>query len=213
MKDDLVLKDLIVLVADQDIEFSVRGLLSRHRAIGSRKMAKGEYDVYRHLEHDPGCLQDSHNFLRPFINLYAHALIIFDREGCGKDDLSRGDLENLVEKQLAINGWGNRAAAIVLDPEFEVWVWSESPHVDALLGWKGRQPDLISWLVEQGFKESNEAKPNRPKEAVEEALRIARKAKSASLYKQLAERVSLKKCIDPAFDKFKAIMQTWFPEE
>lgn len=213
MKDDQAQKDLVILVADQDIEFSVRGLLSRHRTLGFRKLSYKDYDIFRHLGKDPGCLLECHEFLRPFFDQYAHALVMFDREGCGKDDLSRDHLENMVERQLAISGWGNRAAAIVFDPELEVWVWSGSPHVDAVLGWKGKQPDLITWLVDKGFREEFEAKPNRPKKAVEEALRISSKARSASLYRQLAERVSLKKCVDPAFNKFKTILQTWFPEE
>jgi hypothetical protein len=211
--DEQQQKDLVVLVADQDIEFAVRGLLSRHEALGFTKLVSQDYDVYRHPEKDPGCLLQCHDFLRPFFNLYAHALVMFDRSGCGKDGLSRERLENIVEKQLAINGWNDRAAVIVFDPELEVWVWSESPHVDAVLGWKGKQPNLTTWLLERGFKQEDEAKPNCPKEAVEEALRIAQKARSAALYKQLAERVSLRKCVDPAFDKLKTILQTWFPEE
>lgn len=204
---------MVVLVADQDIEFSVRGLLSRHKALGFQKLSNEDYDIYRHLGKDPGCLLGCHDFLRPFLNRYTHALVMFDREGCGKDNLTRDDLENMAEKQLAVNGWEDRAAAIVFDPELEVWVWSESPHVDAVLGWQGKHPDLIAWLVKQGFKEENEAKPSRPKEAVDEALRISRKARSSALYRQLGEKVSLRGCADPAFDKFKTTLQTWFPEE
>ncbi len=208
-----VQKDLVVLVADQDIEFTVRGLLSRYKSLGIRRLTAQNYDIFRHLEKDPGCLLQCHNFLRPFFNDYTHALVMFDREGCGKDDLARDQLEGMVEEQLAMSGWGNRAAGIVLDPELEVWVWSESPHVDEVLGWKGEQPALITWLLEKGYKQEPQDKPNRPKEAVKEALRIAKKARSAALYRQLAERVSLKKCVDPAFHKFKTILQTWFPEK
>lgn len=206
-------KAMVVLVADQDMDFSVRGLLSRHKSLGFRKLVDEDCDIRRHHKHDPGCLQDSHNILRPVSNQYIHALVMFDRAGCGKDDLSKDRLEKMVEEQLAANGWGDRAAAIVFDPELEVWVWSESPHVDDVLGWKGKQPNLTTWLVEQGFKKEGAVKPLQPKEAVEKALRISRKARSAALYKQLAEKVSLKKCTDPAFDKFKTVMQTWFPEE
>lgn len=205
-------KDIVFLVPCHNIEFSLRGLLTRHESLGFRKLVDRDYDIRRHPKRDPGCLQDSHNFLRPFCSQYAYALVLFDRAGCGKDYLSKDRLEKMVEEQLAVNGWGDRAAAIVFDPELEVWVWSESPHVDDVLGWKGKQPDLTTWLVEQGFKKEGAAKPLQPKEAVEKALRISRKARSAALYKQLAEKVGLKKCTDPAFDKFKTVMQTWFPE-
>ena len=91
-------KIMVVLVADQDIEFSVRGLLSRHKSMNFRELGDEDYDIRRHLKHDPGCLLDSHNFLRPLSNLYSYALVLFDRAGCGKDDLSRERLEKMVEE-------------------------------------------------------------------------------------------------------------------
>jgi len=49
MIDDQTQKDLVVLVADQDMEISVRGLLSRYKALGFRKLDKQDYNIYRHL--------------------------------------------------------------------------------------------------------------------------------------------------------------------
>ena len=49
-------KDLVVLVADQDIEFCLKGLLSRHKSLNPRKLSTQYYDVYRHPGKDPGCL-------------------------------------------------------------------------------------------------------------------------------------------------------------
>lgn len=34
-----------------------------------------------------------------------------------------------------------------------------------------------------------------------------------TIYKKLAERVSLNRCVDPSFIKFKATLKEWFPEE
>ncbi len=204
-------KSLVVLVADQDIEFSVRELLTRHKVLDFRELHHDEYKILRHPAHDSGCLLDSHNYLRPLINQYEHALVIFDRDGCGKEKLSRGRIESIVENQLSSNGWGDRAAVVVLDPELEIWIWADSPHVASVLGWKGKRTDVETWLIEKGYKKKGDAKPNHPKEAVEDVLRIAQKARSASLYKNLAEKVSLKKCMDSAFEKFKNVLMSWFP--
>ncbi len=200
-------KDLIILSADKNIEFSVRGILERTHAIGVQPLS---YNVRAHPERDAGCLGRCHHFLRPFINRYSHALVVFDREGCGKDHLSRERLEADVEERLARNGWRDRSAAIVFDPELEIWVWSDSPHVDAVLGWGKRKPKLRTWLARQDFIKKGQTKPERPKEAMEAALRITEIARSSALFLELAERVSFKRCEDPAFAKLKNTLTKWF---
>jgi hypothetical protein len=201
--------DLIVLAACKNSEAAIQGILSRHQSLNIRRV---EVDIRVHPDSDPGCRGEAHSFLRPFCNQYQHALVVFDREGCGRDAQSREQLEQGIEKRLATNGWQGRAATVVFDPELESWVWSDSREVDTCLGWQSRQPSLREWLVAEGFLVADQIKPNRPKEAVEAALRIARKNRSSRIYKQLASQVSLKRCTDPAFLKLKTILQTWFPQ-
>ncbi|MDM8548700.1 hypothetical protein QUF72_01430 [Desulfobacterales bacterium HSG2] len=98
--------------------------------------------------------------------------------------------DELSRESLARNGWDNRSAVIVPDPELEIWIWSDSPNVDMILGWKDRHPGLRNWLGKNGFTEEGQAKPQRPKEAVESALKIVKKARSSSLYFQIAREVS-----------------------
>jgi hypothetical protein len=44
-------------------------------------------------------------------------------------------MENDLEARLSQSGWPSGCcAAIVIDPELELWVWSRSPHVPAVLG-------------------------------------------------------------------------------
>ena len=108
------------------------------------------------------------------------------------------------------SGWTDNAAVIVIDPELENWVWVDSPHVDDVLGWRGRGPGLWEWLRQKGMLPPDAPKPVRPKEAVEEALRVARKPRSSSLYRNLAEHVTLETCTDPAFQKFRDTIVSWF---
>lgn len=203
------MRDLVVLVADKNMEFAVKGLLARAAALGIREILS---DVFVHPHHDPGCLLEGHDFLRLYTKSHRYAFVMLDREGCGQEDRSRESLEQRVEALLAQSGWENRACAIVIEPELDIWVWSGSPHVDTVLGWEGRQPNLRAWMMTEGFLGPDQIKPNRPKEAVEEALRLMSRARSSSRYFELAKKVSLEQCADPAFAKFKQTLRGWFPE-
>lgn len=203
-------KHLIVLTADKNMEFAVRGVLTRCKSLGVQEITA---DFRVHPENDPGCLVRGHDFLKPFVNQYRHALILLDREGSGQEKETRETLEKLIERNLVQTGWEDRAAAIVIDPELEIWTWSDSPHVEYSLGWKGKDPDLWSWLLSRGYLDKGKIKPSRPKEALEDALRIARRPRSSSLYLQLAEKVSLTRCNDPSFMKLKDILKSWFPSD
>ena len=125
------MRDLVVLAADKNMEFAVKGLIARAAALGIREILS---DVFVHPHHDPGCLLEGHDFLRLYTKSHRHALVILDRGGSGREDLSRESLEQELEGLLSQSGWENRAAAIAIDPELEIWVWSGSPHVDAVLG-------------------------------------------------------------------------------
>lgn len=202
--------DLVCLVADNNIKQALLGLLGRHRALGIRPVTS---DIPVHPEHDPGCRLHSPDFLRPYLNRADYAMVILDHEGSGRKDVPREELEEDLEERLEKAGWRDRAAVVVIGPELEAWVWSTSPHVEAVLGWSGRSPDLRTWLQTKDFLGPEDSKPERPKEAMEEALFTVRKPRSASVYRRLAEKVSVVKCVDPSFAKFKTRLQLWFPAE
>lgn len=199
--------DLVILVADKNMENSIRGILERPESIRIKHIKS---EIYTHPHRDPGCLNKGHDFLRPFVNRCRHALVIFDKEGCGKEKLTREALEYQIEDHLKTSGWGERAAAVVIDPELENWFWSDSPEVESVLGWKGKNPPLRRWLEEKKFLTGNSVKPSHPKEAVESALRIVNKPWSSSIFHRLAQSVSLKRCQDPAFLKLKEKLYQWF---
>ena len=208
MTEQLELKDLIVLAPCLDIETTVTRLLQRTKAFGIRRVV---FDVYRHPQRDAGCLREAIPFLASFRARYWYALVIFDRYGCGQEDrLSREEIERSVEGGLERSGWARRVAAIVLDPELEAWIWGTSPHVARLLGWGDREPSLHEWLLAEDLLEEGAQKPERPKEALEQALRVVGKPRSPAVYGQLADRVTLQRCVDPAFAKFKRTIQSWF---
>lgn len=200
-------KDLVVLTADKDAEFAIRGVLARPQVLGIRVVSA---DFFRHPEKDPGILFHARTFLQPFAASHAHALVVMDREGCGQERRGREVLEAQIEGALRDTGWADRAAAVVPDPELEIWVWSDSPQVDTALGWKGRQPDLRDWLRSSGYTQDRLAKPGRPKEAMVHAMRVAGSPRSSAIYEQLALRVGLSRCQDAAFLRLRDTLRRWF---
>lgn len=200
--------DLIALVADGNMLAAVRGLMQRRASL--HISGTFSFEIRPHPERDPGCRVRSHDFLRPFQNQYRFALVMFDREGCGSQS-SRVSLETECESQLANSGWKDRSAAVVIDPELENWVWTDSPHVSDLLGWINPSTGLRDWLFNSGYLRPDQHKPNNPKDVMEQVLRKVRKPRSSSIYESLARKVGLSACRDPAFAKFRQTLQTWFP--
>ncbi len=199
--------DLIVLVADADAEAGIKALLEkRTKALGIRDL---RFKVIRHPGRDAGVYQQAPTLLRSYLSEADYALVLFDYEGCGKEGLSAQDIENDVEERLKRNGWATErhdAAVIVLDPELEVWVWTNSPHVAHVAG---LSEERLHALLDKQKLASN-GKPERPKETWQEALRQARTPLSPALYQQLAEKVSLQGHQERAFTKLRDVLQTWF---
>jgi hypothetical protein len=201
-------RDLVVLVADSGQQHVIQALLSRPPALGIREVT---FEIVVHPQRDPGCYGDAVEILRVFTRTHERALVVFDRHGSGHDDSPRAQLEEDVERILEVNGWADRVCAVTIDPELEVWIWSDSPHVDKVLGWADRSPSLREWLRTEGLWPAGEAKPGEPKAAYERALREAKKPKSAALFADLAARVSTARCTDPAFTKLRDTLRRWFP--
>ena len=201
--------DLFVLVADLDMANALEGLLSRSGDLGIRDVT---FDIRRHPDRDSGCRTGSVEYLRPYLNRYDHALIVFDRHGCG-DNRPRQDIQRYVDDRLARNGWERRAKAIVIDPELEAWTWSASPAVSRILGWGGRYPALRRWLGGQGLWPRGHSKPPEPKRAMREVMQHRRIRLSARRFSELAENTDFDGCQDPAFNELRQTLQAWFPPE
>jgi hypothetical protein len=203
------LLDLIALVADKDMLSALEGLLARHQDLEIQAIRR---QVLRHPGHDPAVLNHCHEFLRPYLRLARYALVVFDCEGCGRPD-SRHDLEELVESRLAQNGWVDRSAAVAIDPELEVWFWSDSPEVRQALGWNREGALLGEWLTDKGYLRSGQSKPHRPKDAVRDAWKLANIKPSSSHFGDLARTVDFRGCTDLAFGKLRRVLRQWFPPE
>lgn len=203
---DLFYKDLVVLVADKNMEAVATSLLSRSQDLGIRHLS---FDIFVHPRRDPGCLNEAHDFLHPFRSVYRFALVMFDHEGCGREEVPAEQLADEMKQRLEGSSWASRAEVVILDPELEVWAWSDSPDLPRIIGWS-EPVSLREWLTEQGAWLSDRAKPQRPKEALETVLRFVRRPRSSALYGELARSVSLEGRTEPAFVRLTTALRRWF---
>lgn len=210
---------LLFLVADKNMAGAVGGLLERdqiHRIVGC---APFSFDARRDIkvaegQNDPGLYTRANELLRPLRAEYKHAVVIVDEEWSGSPGAAA--IEQKLRTHLDDAGWtATTSLGLVVRPEADVWLWSDSPHSATALGWSSW--DLLRPRLEQeGLLAAGKAKPERPKEAADWALRNSsgKKApRSSALYRQVSSQVSIQRCEDDALIRLLKALRAWFPAE
>ena len=202
------MKDLVCVLADKQIAATLEALLRRPRALGIRSV---EAEILVHPHHDPGCYARPADLLRGYRHAAEHALIVLDHAWEGVPAASGVALEALIDEKLEEAGMADWAAPVVIEPELEAWVFSPSPHVPDVLGWKPSWSPIREALEERNLWAAADAKPTDPKAAIEYILGRTGKSRSASLFRRLARKVNTTDCRDRAFLRLKDLLQGWFP--
>lgn len=202
------MKDLFVLVADKNMEFTLRGALSRPESLGVRPI---DFTIFVHVNRDGGVRGTGVEIANTDIRNYTHALLLLDFEGSGTNHTAI-ELEKELDQQLA-QAWGTAAKAIVIDPELDIWVWGSDNALHQTVGRISESESIREWLKKQNFQFTDHNKPTEPKEALEKILYQLRRPRSSSLYEKIAKVLSMKSCTDPAFIRFRKQLQAWFPVE
>lgn len=204
-----MVKDLFVLVADVDMVATVKGLLGKRcESLGIRPI---DFDVERHIGRDSGCRIGAAERLRGYRDGYRYALVMFDKDGSGKELETREAIQNEVEGSLRDSGWLDRSKVIVIEPELEAWVWNGSPHTPRVLGSPREYEELQTWLRRRDLWPNGLFKPPDPKQAMLRVLKANRVQRSPDLYRRMSSAVSLRRCRDPAFLELRATLRQWFP--
>lgn len=200
------MKDLVILVADKNMQYALRGALARPEALGIRAI---NFDFRTHMGRDGGARTTGAEMLALERRRFAHALLMFDLEGCGADPgQTAEDLESSLDEQLGVT-WGAHAKSIVIDPELDIWLWGADSTLRDLLQWP-LDGGIRAWLQAQGFAFDTRGKPKRAKEALEALVRIHRLPRSSALYEKITSRISLRRCSDPAFVRLRTALKAWF---
>ena len=205
------MKDLVCVVADRQIEATISALLDhRIHALGIRPITK---EMLRHPEKDSGCYWRPTDLLRGYRNQVKRALVILDLDWDGAPAASGAELEFQIEERLSREGMGGWAAPVVIEPELEAWVFSASRHVDKVLGWQDRSPALREALETHGLWKPGESKPADPKAALDWAVKKVGRRRDTPIYRELAQKVSTKRCRDRAFLRLGNLLRNWFPPD
>lgn len=202
--------DLVVLLPGKDERETFDELLSsRKKSLRIRDVC---YELLVHPRRDPGCFHEAPDILQPYQNRAHYSLIVLDHEGSGQEDRTAEEVAANLKGRMENAGWSNRTEVLVLQPELENWVWSDSPEVDRAIGWEGRNPSLRRWLMDRGGWPQGSAKPEKPKECLQAALREVQIKRSSAIYRELAARVGLERCQDRGFLTFREVVRAWFPQ-
>jgi len=196
------MKDLVVLVADKPMQVVLKALVAR--------IARVAADVMVHSERDPGVRLRAEELLRAQLRNYRYAVAVCDVSGSGREKWSREEIEARLEDRLQSNGWEGRAAAIVIDPELENWMFGDWKATSAAVEWTKAQ-SMREWLIETSHLAVERSKPADPKAALEGAVEYCGKRWSSAIHQQIAATARFEACTDAAFLKLKATLQRWFP--
>lgn len=202
--------------ADGQMGEALGGFLEREaidRIIGCRpfefdsrrdiKVAKGQNDCGLHTRAD--------ELLRPFAGEYRHAVVIVDEEWEGSPGAAQ--IRDRLNAHLGRAGWAPpEGMSLVVRPEVDAWLWSDSPHSAQAMGWESWEQLRLA-LVSKGWLDEGATKPARPKEAADWAVRngARRVRRSAALYRKVASRVGVGRCEDPAVVELLDALRRWFP--
>ncbi|BBZ99840.1 methylation-associated defense system protein MAD4 [Bradyrhizobium diazoefficiens] len=206
-------RELIILVADGTMAAVLRAFFERqfHHSLAC---ARFDFDptsdiVYDPLNTDGGVHRRCHDILRPYLNTHRRALVVLDQQFGAERPAE--EVRHDIELRLNANGWAERAIAVVIDPELEVLLWQDNPHVERALRHTG--PSLRQLLAQDGRWPLSEVKPLAPKEVIQALIRANRAGPPMVVYSQIARAISTTGCVDPAFHCVRDTLRAWFPVE
>lgn len=208
-----MMRELVILVADSTMR-SVFSAFFEREFHYSLDCAPFDFNPRLDLFHDPlntdgGVHKRCHDILRRYLTTHRRALVVLDQQFGGERPAD--EVRNEIERQLNANGWGGRAAAVVIEPELEVLLWQDNIHVERALCHTGES--LRQLLAKDGRWPNSAAKPPAPKELIQALIRTNRAGPPAVVYSQIARQVSTRGCMDPAFHRIRDTLRAWFPAE
>jgi len=193
-----------------------------------------ERDIRVHPACDPGVWSDPHTILFAERHNYEKCLVILDEawEGAPAPEKIISDIEGLVVSQAK---WArDRFEVILIRPELEAWIWQRNTHVVEAFGFTGTDAQLWTLLEQQslaleagkkkhrfvpantlgGFPPAwprRNPKPENPKGLVEALSRHCQSGPASGIFNEISSSISVRRCVDPAFEKFRAALRLWFP--
>lgn len=210
-------RPLVFLVADKAMQQMLEGFFTRaefHRTLGCAPFAidpRPNRDVFVAAgQNDSGLYKRARALLAPHLHTHERAVVMVDNDFSASKGAE--DVRERVRTDIAAIWDEELTEVLVLDPEIEAWFWQpDNPHIAREMGYRG-----VSYrreLESAGFWPAGCPKPPRPKEAREHLNRLHRLDPSDAVFRRIAAQVSVKGCVDPAFETLRHALCTWFPRE
>jgi hypothetical protein len=187
------------------MQLSVRTLLTERRPdLAIREIT---FDITKHPGHDGGVVKYAPEFLSVFRNTHRYAVVMLDVEFDGSPgDANR--IEAMLQERLDNRGWQGHSQVIAIDPELEVWAWCAPHHTLEALNATNQEVRRIA--ENKGWWDAEGRRFTRPKALFREVARAKQIAGPARLFPRLARQISVERCHDRAFVRFRDILRHWF---
>lgn len=107
------MQDLIALVADKNMEYTLRAGLKRHDSLGIRLIS---FEILQHVQRDGGVRSTGPELIRLKRRSFSHALVVFDYEGSGAQAPPEVIEARLDDELRPVWGFNAKAIARCTDP-------------------------------------------------------------------------------------------------
>ena len=213
------MRDCVFFTADSTMKQALLGFLTRndrfaHYNLGTAPFAfDPNEDLFSSATMDPGTYTTGEELMRPFQKTHRHAVLMLDAQWDGSPGAAaiRTDLSN----RILVTGWPADAfKVIVIEPQLEAWIWQRNQRLATALKF-GSVAEMVKAVHDAKVDWPNgQAKPSRPKEALEAVATRKRKiGYSSALHRAITTTISLAGCRDNAFLELRQTLQRWFPLE
>jgi hypothetical protein len=205
-------RDLAIVIADQEIRAVVTALLRRRwHSLGIRPLDfDPQEDALVEAGRDSGCYLRGAALLAPRRKTHLHGLILLDEKWGGTP--GREAIERKMTEELLKDGWDADAAVVVLSPELEIWAFVQSDHLARSLRWPELNGPIRDWLGARGEWPDGMPKPPCPKEALHKCARQGAVRITPHWFEDFAGgQVGLTSCTDRSFLRFRDVLRRWFP--
>ena len=208
------MKDLLVFVADADIEAFMRAVLARPEALG---IGTASFEIRRHQRHDSGMVSDGPELTRVGKGDFGKVLLILDHHGSGREHRqTAAQLAADIANRMDGVTWAGNHAVAVLEPELEQWVW----HCEAAMvtHFKVSQDQLRAWIAafaHRAKQTAAAAKRQQPKELFEDIVKgQLKRTISPRDFEHIGRRASVPGLLAcPSFAVIAETLRAWFPPE
>ncbi|MGO9060067.1 MAG: methylation-associated defense system protein MAD4 [Candidatus Binataceae bacterium] len=213
------MRDCVFFTADSTMKQALLGFMTRndrfaHYNLGTAPFAfDPNEDLFSSATMDPGTYTTGEELMRPFQKTHRHAVLMLDAQWDGSPGAAaiRTDLSN----RILVTGWPADAfKVIVIEPQLEAWIWQRNQRLATALKF-GSVAEMVKAVHDAKVDWPNgQAKPSRPKEALEAVATRKRKiGYSSALHRAITTTISLAGCRDNAFLELRQTLQRWFPLE